>query len=86
MWQDATKGALEIIGAGIQLFNIVRIIRDKELKGVSFYYILFSVIANGYATYFYLFLGQWYSFFGVAIYTTITMLWAVLVLYYKGVK
>ena len=86
MWQDAVKGILELVGASAVLVNVIRIIKDKELKGVSFYYILFSVVANGYAMYFYYILQQWYAFWGVTIYTILVTLWMMLVLGYKGLK
>ena len=86
MWQDMTKGVLELAGAGVLMFNIFRIVKDKDLKGVSFYYIFFSVVANAYATYFYYFLNQWYAFWGVLTYTVLALAWMLLVLIYKGVK
>lgn len=86
MWQDMIKGVLEISGAFIILFNIFRIVKDKDLKGVSFWYIFFSVITNGYAVYFYWVLGQWYAFWGVAVYTILVIIWLLLALIYKGIK
>ena len=86
MWQDAVKGILELVGASAVLVNVIRIIKDKELKGVSFYYILFSVVANGYAMYFYYILKKWYAIRGVTIYTILVTLWMMLVLGYKGLK
>ncbi len=86
MWPDVVNGAFEMCGALFIILNIRCVFIDKQVRGISWLYVVFISLWGFWNLFYYPHLGQWWSFAGgIAIVTTNT-LWFTLLLYYKFVK
>lgn len=82
MWQDIVNGSFESMGCFFVLLHVLRLLKDKKVRGVS-------VIATAYFTfwgfwncYYYPHLGQWVSFVGGTSIALMNSVWVVLIMYY----
>lgn len=82
-WQDLVNGLFEG-GAGILLWwNVVRIVKDKKLRGVSLVPTAVFTAWGFWNLYYYPHLGQILSFFaGISVVVANTT-WVALAVYYK---
>lgn len=80
---DNVNGLLELGGALLMFANVAAIRRDKELKGVVWYPMLFFTFWSLWNLYFYPSLDQWASFAGALLMAVANGLWLGHVWYYQ---
>ncbi len=85
---DLINGCFELIGGITSLNNCRIILKDKEVKGLSIYSMLFFISWGLYNLYFYPSIGQEFSFYGAVMMVISNITWSILAIYfsYKGHK
>lgn len=81
---DIINGFFEIIGGIVGILNIKSIIKDKEVKGVSYFVTLFFSSWGIWNCYFYFSLNLFLSLLGSFIMTIVNIVWLILVFKYKN--
>ncbi len=72
-WPDIINGSLEGMGGLFILLSILRLYKDKVVRGVSWVHVAFFAAWGFWNLFYYPHLGQWWSFAGgVGIVTTNT--------------
>ena len=80
---DIINGSFEFIGGLLYIINIVKLVKDKEVKGVSWVPTAFFTTWGAWNIYYYPSLDQWFSFWGgICIFLT-NATWIGLVIYYN---
>lgn len=77
---DLINSLFEILGASFQAMNVKAILRDKEIKGVSWMPTAFFWAWGVWNLFFYWHLHQWLSIFGSIALTAVNLTWIILVL------
>lgn len=83
MSNDLINGFFELCGGLLYVINIRRLIRDKEVRGVSWIPTLFFTFWGAWNLYYYPSLNQTLSFIGGIFIFTTNAIWIYLVFYYK---
>ncbi len=83
---DAINGTYELLGGFFLLANCVRLIKDKEVRGVSIFAAAFFTSWGGWNLYYYPSLNQWCSFYGGLLIVTANTWWVSLAIYYSRKK
>lgn len=83
MTPDMINGLFELTGGCFLLFNCWRIHKDRELKGVSIFPVVFFTSWGFWNLYFYPHIGAWYSFYGGVLIVIANIVWISLVIYYS---
>lgn len=79
---DIINGTLELFGGLLCTINIFRLMKDKQVKGVSWVPMLFFTFWGGWNLYYYPSLNQTFSFIGgMSVFASNTT-WLLLVLHY----
>lgn len=84
MTPDLINGLFETIGGLLLFLHSRRVIKDKEVKGVSVPPMLFFLGWGAWNLFYYPHLGQWFSFLGGCVILAGNLLWVALVVHYKG--
>ena len=80
---DLLNGSFELLGSAFIILSIVKILKNKSSKGVSWIHILFFTAWGFWNLFYYPHLGQWLSFVGgIGIVLTNTV-WTVLLIKYR---
>ena len=79
---DAINGAYELIGGCFLLHSCFRLLKDKEVKGVSIPSIAFFTSWGFWNLYYYPTLNQWMSFCGGILIVTANTWWLCMAMYY----
>lgn len=80
---DIINGSFELIAGLLSLINIFRLIKDKQVKGVSWMPTSFFTLWGAWNLYYYPSINQPFSFIGgLSIFAT-NVIWISLVFYYK---
>jgi hypothetical protein len=82
MWQDNVNGLYEFLGGLFVLLNVLRVYKDKQVRGVSIVATGFFASWGLWNLYYYPHLGQWASFLGGCCIVSMNLLWIGLMLYY----
>ncbi len=82
IWQDGVNGAYESLGAFFVFLNILKVLHDKTVRGVSIFATAFFTSWGVRNLYYYPRLGQWCSFTGGVALVTANATWIVLMLHY----
>ena len=85
-WQDAINGCYELFGAPFILLSIIKLYKEKIVRGVSWIHVGYFTTWGFWNLYYYPHLGQWYSFAGGIAIVTFNTIWLVQMLYYSYVK
>jgi hypothetical protein len=85
-YNDLINGSFELLSGLFTILNIVKLVKDKELKGISYIPIVFFTIWGIWNLYYYPSLNQIYSFIGGLMITTVNLIWIILLFYYKWKK
>lgn len=83
---DLINGGFELCSGLFQIINIVKLIKDKEVKGVSLYPFLLFTTWGIWNLYYYPSLNQTLSFIGGIFITITNVIWIGLAVYYKQFK
>lgn len=81
-WQDLVNGLYECSGAPFILLSILKLHRDKKVRGVHWIYVLFFASWGYWNLYYYPHLGQWCSFFGGLMLVLTNTFWLFQMIYY----
>jgi hypothetical protein len=82
-WPDVVNGMFELFAAPFICLSIKKLIRDKQIHGVSWVHASFFSAWGFWNLFYYPHLGQWFSFIGgIAVVTTNTA-WVLLMLWYS---
>lgn len=79
---DLTNGLFELGGACLQWFNVARLLRDKEVKGVYWPITVFHVSWGAWNMYFYSYVGAPVSVAGAATLLLANTVWVALAIRY----
>ncbi len=79
---DLINGSFEFLSGFFVLLNCYRVVKDKDVKGVSIITIMFFTLWGFWNLYYYPYLGQWLSFFGGLFIVSTNCLWVGLMIYY----
>lgn len=87
-WPDMVNGTWELFGAPFILLSIIKLYKDKKVKGVSWVHAGFFAIWGYWNLFYYPHLDQWWSFFGGMATTITNTVWISQLIYYtrKGKK
>jgi hypothetical protein len=80
---DLINGGFELCSGLFQIANILRLIKDKEVKGVSLSSFILYTVWGLWNLYYYPSLGQSLSFIGGIFIVVTNMIWLGLAIYYK---
>lgn len=83
MIPDLINGLFEMLGAVATWFNIVTILRHRQVKGFSPMAYIYFTLWGAWNLFYYPHLGQWFSFAGGAAIVASNFLYTGLVLWYK---
>lgn len=83
MTADIINGFLEFTGGLFLLGNVIKLAKDKQVRGVHWLPTLFFAVWGFWNLYYYPHLDQWASFFGGVFIVTINTYWFVQMLYYR---
>jgi hypothetical protein len=83
MHNDLINGCFELFGGLLFIINIVKLIKDKKINGVSWVPTMFFTLWGAWNLHYYPSLGQMYSFWGGVIIFIVNFIWLILVFYYK---
>jgi hypothetical protein len=79
---DLINGIFELGSGLLQIINVVKLYKDKELKGISVYPMMFFTLWGFWNLYYYPILGQTMSFIGGLFIVATNVTWLYLVFYY----
>lgn len=80
---DLINGLFELISGLLCFINIFRLIKDKDIKGISWIPTTFFTLWGAWNLYYYPSLGQTLSFIGGLSIFVSNIIWVFLVFYYK---
>jgi len=83
MSADLINGLFETLGGFFIILSIIRLLKDKAVKGVSVIHVAFFWLWGAWNVYFYPSLDQTWSFWGAILVLTANTVWTGLLIYYK---
>jgi len=81
-WQDLINGLYESLGGFFILLSIFKLLREKQVHGISWVHVLFFTTWGYWNLYYYPHLNQWWSFVGGLAVVLANSIWFVLLIYY----
>lgn len=81
-WQDLVNGTFELLGGFAVMHHCLQLIKDKILRGVSYYATGFFFSWGVWNLYYYPHLGQWASFWGGVAIVSANCVYVSLMVYY----
>lgn len=85
-WQDAINGTFELCGGFFVCLHILKVMKDKEVKGVSVTAAVYFALWGLWNLYYYYHLQQTLSWFGGVFVTTANIVWVILIIHYLRTK
>lgn len=82
MWADRVNGIYEMLGGMFVMMHVLRLLKDKKVKGVSLVATVFFTSWGFWNLYYYPSLDQWWSFIGGLGIVTANTFWITLMIYY----
>jgi hypothetical protein len=80
---DAINGLFEVIGGVLCWINVVKLYRDKTVRGIYWPVVAFFSAWGLWNLHYYPSLGQWCSFWGGVLMTVGNVVWVILAVYYQ---
>jgi hypothetical protein len=80
---DLINGTFESIGAFFILLSVIKLYRDKKVRGVSWVHVGFFATWGYWNLYYYPHLNQWFSFFGGLGIVVTNSIWLCQLIYYS---
>lgn len=81
-WQDLINGSYELFGGVFILLSIIKLFRDKHVRGVSVWHAAYFTSWGIWNLYYYPHLNQWASFVGGIGVVATNGVWVLLMIYY----
>jgi len=81
-WADCVNGTYELLGAPFILLSVLKLHREKTVRGVSLWAVAFFCTWGYWNLYYYPSLGQWVSFAGGIAIVIMNTIWISQVVYY----
>ncbi len=81
-WQDILNGSFELFGGIFILLSVIKLHREKKVRGVSFIHVGYFALWGYWNIYYYPYLNQWLSFLGGLAVTGINTFWLGQLIYY----
>lgn len=81
-WQDLVNGIYEFMGAPFIFMSILKLFKDKKVRGVSWIHVLFFSSWGYWNLYYYPHLNQWCSFAGGVCLVIANTIWLFQIFYY----
>ncbi len=85
-WPDMINGLFEFIAAPFILLSIIKLHREKKVRGVSYIHVLFFTFWGFWNLFYYPHLEQWVSFFGGIAIVFVNSIWVVQMIYYTSLE
>ena len=82
-WADITNGGFEISGSIFVLFSVIKTLKEKSSKGVSWVTVAYFMSWGFWNLYYYPSLDQWVSFVGGIGVVTMNTIWVVALIIYR---
>ena len=79
---DHVNGGFELVGGLLTWLSVRRLVIDKQVKGISWWPILFFTAWGLWNLFYYPYLLQWWSFIGGLFIVVANTVWLVLLVYY----
>lgn len=79
---DAINGALEVTWSAVMLLSILKLRKDRDLKGVSFWHVGLIFVSSWWFMFYYAHLDQWFSFLASLVYAVAVATWSGHIAYY----
>jgi len=86
MTSDLINGLFEVFSGMLTVLSVRRLYRDKSVRGISIYPILFFTLWGGWNLYFYPVHNLYLSFSGGIIMFTVNAIWVSQMIYYRKNK
>lgn len=80
---DIINGIFESFGSIFICFSIAKVLKDKEVKGISWIHASFFTAWGFWNLFYYPSLDQWFSFFGGVAIVSANFVWVVLLIYFS---
>lgn len=81
-WPDIINSGFEFFTAPFAVLSILKLVKEKKVRGVSFIHMSFITLWGFWNLYFYPYLGQWWSFIGGIAIVLTNLVWVTLIFYY----
>lgn len=78
---DIINGSIEFVGAFFVWMNVVKLWRDRQIRGVYWPTTAFFAVWGGWNLYYYPSLQQWFSFFGGMFIALGNLTWILLLIW-----
>ena len=82
-WNDIINGAFELFGGALMWVNVIKLVKDKQVRGVYWHVTAFFATWSLWNLYYYPSLNQWWSFAGGLAIATGNAAWTALAIYYS---
>jgi len=79
---DFINGSFEILGAPFIFLSIIKLYKDKEVRGVSWAGVCFFTLWGFWNLYYFSHLGQYVSFVGGILIVSVNFIWLGQIVYY----
>lgn len=80
---DIINGSFELVGAIINWLNVMRLWKDKQVKGVYYPVWIFFTLWGMWNIYYYPSLTQMWSLIGAIVMTISNLIWVILAIYFS---
>ena len=81
--QDLINGCFELFGGMFIALSIIRLRKDKQVRGVNWLHPAFFTVWGWWNLYYYPHLGQWCSFVGGIVIVVLNTIWILQMVYYE---
>jgi hypothetical protein len=81
--QDITTGCFALGGSVAVLTSIIKLAKDRQVKGVSWLHVLFFTCWGWWNAYYFSWLGQWAAFTGGLLLVTLNTIWLGQLIYWS---
>lgn len=82
-WQDLFNGGFELLAAPFIFLSIMKLLKEKQVRGVSWVHVFYFTLWGLWNLYFYPHLNQWASFVGGLSIVVANGTWVILLIKYR---
>ena len=80
---DAMNGVFEFLGGVFVMLSILRVLRDRSVRGVSGWAVALFTFWGVWNLFYYPHLHQWFSFFAGVFVVSANSIWLFLIIWYR---